>query len=542
MDVINYGAIKNLDKKLGMSLGEVGSNFGMTSGQFLVNFDGFDEVNSIASVKTFNGLTTHNGSTTIGDLGIIMPYFVDTDDYLYGISLGLSAFIKMDVDTEEVTIIKNIVNIDTFLAAVKSSITSSTVVFPGFGQNKIILVTTLDEQNFVVKVINMTNETIETHNYTITSSSFFTAKRNLVFDYVNGFIYVPWHYKPTNIQSVGVYKINTTTWTYETITVTTPDTSADTTLNLHDVFVDIEDNVMYISYNETVSNYRYARIIRANLAALTSVMRTIAVTGCTLNSGTTSENYYRDLKFIGKFEDYIYLAFQHSSLTYPYSATTMRAYVLDLKLNTAIPDFHILEFTTKEPISYANIGTSQPLNGYAPNGRNKVQIERNGNEILLSYSSDGDSTYQAYNAVRIIDTAAKTVKTKLSSGFFHGSSLAVPFYLLKVLKWTNAVITVVSSTSFSIGYAYYAVGKQNDTTWHIETNGETLMIISKQAYTGTSFLIEIDGKQYKKTIPACGSSAPIERQVLIHSKTGVKLRALESVSIEEIFWGVIASA
>jgi len=547
LDVVNYGAIKNLDKKLGLSMGEVGTNFGMTSGQFLMNFDGFDEVNSVTGMTTLNKRTDYGVADTTG---LIFPYTIDdiNDHYLYGFSLPLCAFVRHNLDTQETTVIKNISV--SFLADLKTLYSLSYPIYPDFGQDKLIVVTVFNSSTFTVKVIDVSSETIETYSYTYDAGAY-TFKGSLssiAIDSENGYIYFPVYVLTSSIiTSVGCYKISTDSWERETIIIPVTETSTATSFTFWDVFIDVNSLKMYFSYQEASGTYRKLRMIVADIGGLTYQINDITVENCTAVYGSTeSYNYYKSLGIIGMHDGKIIAVYTNSCMIYPYKSKSECSLALMVYIDTKADNVFELKILDKEVLVSATKGTTETSYStqYSNSGLIKPKFLSEGDELLICYISYTVAYMRMWSLFNV------ATKTKIDFGshtdWYGGNSGTTTLYLVKILEWDwssrKFVLFTVTSVNTTSGVVSYGILNENDESWQIETTGETLMAISKIAYQGASFDIEIDGKQFTKKIPSCSSSDLRERQVLLHSKTGIKFRSNDTIGIDEVFWGVKASA
>ncbi len=543
MDVITYGAIKNVDKKLGLSMGEVGSNFGMTYDNFLVNFDGFDEVNSIKNVKTFNTFITDNLGAPLH-----FAFLNNQDGCWYGIDLTAGQFVKIDARSYEKTVIK-VLDYEFLLQVSKITINEMNAHEYSPDLTKIIVPYVYSLEKAVkVLTIDMVNETVDTTTFANTYDADPGIGYNIsalssgywFFDWQTNTLFVPFKEAKVPAKQFGILKLSLDNQT------------VDYSCN-YDVEMDITTPSNFFNHFDRVNKKAYFIIkrdgpyIKQHYLVIFDIISNAASHGIiSLKNGnytTDSQNGGVYWQFLNQqIGNDIFLVVSCDKIQSEIAPSLVNAaYLMKIDASKANPcEF---EFVCNDSwSSYTSYGSYQPDSTYRMLCTHKPVMIKKGDYLLWGFFASG-SDNRSYTALRMVNIATKKAITTVSmSNLTNYNSIR----FLGVLEWNETInsLYVVTNSNYiysngstspvsTVVTAYY-----NSPNYHIETQGETLMLISVIGNKNASMTFELQGKKYDRTILISDSG---QKTMLLHSKTGIKFRVNTASTVDEVLWGVKAN-
>lgn len=526
MDALNYGAIKNLDKKLGLSMGEVGSNFGMTYGDKLINFDGFASVTQQANVKSINQVI----STTI-PATLSFAVWNASEKVYYAIDMNNSKQVKYNPLTGALTTIR------TLSAALIQAINNTLVSMAGYGMHnsvdynsdytKFVVINWYSTFAFVlVDLINgtATKTTVATpQTVTIDGSSVavqVSNNANCYYDFTANILYMP--YNDGASYKVGMVKINSAgIMDANTIHITR-------TSNLYgpiQVYFDKDNKKAYGLYKDTTSPWGIQLFIY-DLVANTVIMRAVTINGGVIASNTISCTLYPAYCKIGN-NVYFIIACDTGLMTYA-GNTLEGGHLFSFDVTRADAQ---LELISTKPFGTATVYTnfnnyyaaiySNYFSLFANNGRPEISIV--GDNLLFIHPTQ---TINIYADIYSIATKSRTYQWANSTAFGMSMGNVVLTFdttlpAVKTLQIPYGLSPLIGSNSINLT----GVGNLDA---NLVTITETLALITTTAAATIEFTIGTT--VFNRILGSTGDT------IILHSKTGIKIRVL-SGTITDLLWG-----
>lgn len=531
MDPISYGAIKNLNKKLGLSMGEAGDSFAILKHGVLTSFDGFDQINQLRGAKSIN---TKN-SINIGE-GSYDLYFLEyneLDDHFYAISKAYKAFVKINRETGLVTTIHSISNSE-LLKIDQFSTYAST--YGGWEYNsdfsKIIIIGR-SNNSAIIKMFDSITGTFIYEVIVSSLNSFTIGSTNALkcdvwewcdFNWATNEMYF-FAADDSNYNDFGIFKVNIS------VDGTKIDVGGkhfaatdDMTFgqgNCKHCCYDFVNNKAYVVYLNKTNNIFNLYELNLTTGIFTEYPFTISNGDIELSSSNVYPCIYPKV-----IDGYIYMEIASNKIKLDTIDTTFndRTYLLRYNTTNANGIFEI--YCTTSMASSSSYTSYYCFPQYCCFGNNWL-IKMQGNKMFYQRPTVANSYYVCW-AIDL--TTGKT--TSHSAAFMPDGR-----YIARLISWdenTDALHAIsISALKRPDNYhlSYYE-GYYKYTFYCVDTSMETLAVI--EASGGTYLNLIVDGITLQKNIGLNDN----DKMMAVHAKNGLKIEATSSTSILDITWGV----
>lgn len=547
MDVIAYGAIKNLDKKLGMSMGEVKNNFAITVGDKLLNFDGFTDVGVEKSLKNPNTRTSYGFSSIYGH-PLLYHYWDNATKTFIGVDDVNFELVRINPTTKVRTVLRTLTS--TFVATLKSTLTGTKFQSSNynwqFSPDGLKLYTHgLTGSNpsitFYSVIVDFTALTLTEKSIArpSTISAGFTGVTdgasyrysNSWYDWSTNKFYIMWLQQQltTNNWWFGfcVYDQVANTFTFPSGLAQNSTSTGGNRIEDCRIAFDRVAKKAYVYYflgGGTNANEKPYVTVFTLEAATSSAPAICTTTGFSPNGVQAYLTIFDNIV-----NGNIYAIYSNTAMTRDVYPTPSRNTIV-VKIPVTIPT--AIEILANDLMIGSDMASTGLQHYSQTNFGARYDIIEQGDRILIYNTQDTNSNGAFFFAV--IDTVKKKLVTNLTSNaLFVNAMNNVPFYVIEA-DLTNLAFDLVdvgastywmvtTTTVTGFGESFY-----NNPYTSFSRTGEVFVFLRHS--TSITIDLTVDGRFFPNfTFGAEGTA--------IHSKNGLSFKVLGTTALNETYWG-----